>query len=116
MSDPGDEMFDHDDYPEDFGDDHIPDLGPCCGCGTTKGVVSTVMLDRRSPISGRGWGCAVCKLPFDGATAVLCGQCLGLPPRFACRGNPATDGRIPVEGFRNEPFGHNEAMHRGEAA
>jgi hypothetical protein len=114
---------------EDFGPDYFgcadeppslkpPGLGSCCACGTLEGVRSIMMLDRRGPTPGRGWGCAVCSLPWDGAIAVLCDRCAvgDKPIRFVCRGYPGTDGRIPVEGFRNEPFGHDEAAHRSEAA
>jgi hypothetical protein len=114
---------------EDFGPDHFgcadespanatPNLGPCCGCGASEGVRSVMMLDRRGPTPGRGWGCLVCNLPADGAIAVLCDRCVveDKPIRFVCRGYSATDGRIPVEGFRNEPFHHDEAAHRAEAA
>jgi hypothetical protein len=57
-------------------------------------------------------------LAADGAIAVLCERCAEevKPIRFVCRGYPATDGRIPIEGFRNEPFRHDKAAHREEAA
>jgi hypothetical protein len=44
----------------------MPDLGPCCGCRGKGGARNIVMLDRRAPIAGRGWGCAQCGLPADG--------------------------------------------------
>lgn len=79
-------------------------LGTCCGCGARKRVRGLVCLPKKSPIPGHGWGCLVCDLPADGAMAVLCDRCFdraeeeGLEAvlRFACRGYPATDGRVPI--------------------
>lgn len=96
-----------------------PDLGPCCICERSApeaNVRNIIMLDRRGPIPGRGWGCFVCGLPLDGASAVVCDDCLGdgedLEPRlrFACRGWAATDGRIPIAEL-TEPFGHDMSKH-----
>src|SRR5438105_4608012 len=50
-------------------------LGPCCVCNGTDGVLNLIMLDRRAAISGHGWGCLICDLPFDGAYAVMCDPC-----------------------------------------
>ena len=49
----------------------VPNLGPCCHCGRTDDVRTIVMLSRRGPMPGCGWGCVVCGLPLDGAIAVL---------------------------------------------
>jgi hypothetical protein len=108
---------------EDFGPDHFgcadeqPSLGSCCACGTLENV-RNITLGRRGPTPGRGWGCVICGLAADGAIAVLCERCAEevKPIRFVCRGYPATDERIPIEGFRNEPFRHDKAAHREEAA
>ena len=82
-------------------------LGTCCICGAGSGSPAIVMLNQRSPISGRGWGCILCGLPANGAIAVVCGDCcqrrdsgqlaVAKDLRWACRGYPATDGRVPVE-------------------
>lgn len=80
----------------------LPPLGPCCICGSMKRVRTFCHLDRKCPTPGRGWGCLVCNLPPDGAIAVVCDSCIKsadggpLPLKFACRGYPATDGRIPA--------------------
>jgi len=75
-----------------------PDLGPCCVCLRTGSEVrNLLMLERKAPMPGRGWGCFTCGLPFDGAVAVVCDGCLHAPLRFACRGYPAEDGRVPIE-------------------
>jgi hypothetical protein len=58
-------------------EEQVPDLGPCCGCEvTTLGACNIVMLDKKAPVAGAGWGCLVCELPHDGAVAVLCDACL----------------------------------------
>ena len=49
-----------------------PDLGPCCCCGGTERVRDIVMLSRKAPVPGTGWGCVVCGLPNDGASYVCC--------------------------------------------
>jgi hypothetical protein len=77
------------------------------------------MLSHRAPVPGHGWGCAVCGLPPDGAVAVLCGPCTDrfaadCALRFACRGYPATDGRIPFDELDPEPFEHDPAKHEEE--
>ena len=98
-------------------DDEPASLGSCCICETYFGVRNIVMLDRRAPIAGHGWGCVVCGLPSDGAVAVLCDGCLELFQAggvclFACRGYPAKDGRVPFADLSPEPFGHDEAKHQ----
>jgi hypothetical protein len=94
-----------------------PDLGPCCICESTENVHNVIMLDRRGAVPGHGWGCVVCGLPSDGASAVLCDACL---PRWqtdesllkiACRGYPKSDGRIPIAELPPGPFDHDTARH-----
>jgi hypothetical protein len=86
-------------------------IGPCCGCGATQGVKNILMLNRRSPSPGKGWGCVVCGLPFDGAVAVMCDACLGTKPKFVCIGYPASDGRCPIGECPPEKFEHDMAKH-----
>jgi hypothetical protein len=81
-------------YPPDARADH--DLGPCCVCETTTDVHNILMLRSKAPITGHGWGCVACELAPDGALAVVCDGCLGQPLKFACRGYPASDGRIAI--------------------
>ena len=96
-------------------DDPNPELlGPCCTCGTTTGVRNIVMLDRRAPVAGTGWGCAVCHVPNDGAIAVLCDECTGLPVKSVCVGYPLENKRMPIEELPDEPFGHNLEFHQDE--
>jgi hypothetical protein len=91
------QIDDEDEAPE-------PKLGPCCICGDEHPWVRNVlMLPLKNEVPGHGWGCLVCRLPADGASAVLCDDCLNLYQaslaelKFACRGYPATDGRVPIE-------------------
>ena len=98
-------------------DDDTPSLGSCCGCGGTEGVRSIYMLPYRNKVPGHGWGCVLCHLPSDGASAVLCDSCATLAQRrgidavlrFACRGYPATDGRAAIDKFQ-EPFAHDASV------
>lgn len=94
-----------------------PGLGPCCVCERVgPSVRNVLMLSKRSPIPGRGWGCFACGLPEDGASAVLCDACMptdGEPMpelRFACRGYPDTDGRVPYAELEGE-FHHDRRFH-----
>jgi hypothetical protein len=81
-----------------------PALGSCCVCGGERHVRNVIMLGSKAPVAGRGWGCLQCGLPADGAMAVVCDGCMGddAPDvvvgrlRWACRGYPAEDGRVPV--------------------
>jgi hypothetical protein len=90
-----------DDYSTD-----TPSLGPCCNCGTTENVRNIVMLARRAPTPGSGWGCVVCGLPSDGAVAVMCDDCLEQEPRAVCDGYPVAGKRVPIEQLAAEAFDH----------
>jgi hypothetical protein len=105
----------------DIGDEH--DLGPCCGCersGPEVRVRHILMLDRRGPVPGHGWGCFVCGLPADGATAVLCDPCAenyredATTLRFVCNGWPQ-EGRVAIAELPDgQPFVHDPAPHAAE--
>jgi len=87
-----------------------PNLGPCCACERTGNDVRNIMMvHKKSPILGRGWGCFQCGLPQDGACYVLCDNCADkkAKPKFACKGWPGSDGRIPYEQLTGE---HNHDM------
>jgi len=97
------------------------DLGPCCACEKLgQDVRNVIILRRKGPTPGKGWGCLVCNLPLDGAVAVLCDGCLESEAkiRFVCAGFPAVDGRVPIEELDPEPFDHNLSLHylEGEAS
>jgi hypothetical protein len=84
-------------------DDSHTDLGPCCICNRLRPTVGIEMLAVKNEVPGHGWGCVICHLPFDGASAVICQDCIEgyeanrLALRFACRGYPGIDGRVPRE-------------------
>jgi len=97
--------------------DH-PNLGPCCGCGTREGVINILLLGRRGPVPGKGWGCVQCGLPPDGAVAVFCHACVKAYTagdetvlRFVCRGYPAAGERVPIGELPPEEFDHDPAKH-----
>lgn len=87
------------------------DLGPCCNCGTRRGVVNIMMLDRRAPVAGCGWGCVVCGLPSDGAVAVLCDDCVDQEVRFVCEGYPSSGKRVPFNNLSPDKFAHADIPH-----
>jgi hypothetical protein len=95
--------------------DENPDLklGPCCICGGEDAPIAGLeMLSVKGEVPGHGWGCLVCALPADGACAVICAKCLpgyergDVKPRFACRGWPGSDGRVPI-GELTVPHAHD---------
>lgn len=78
------------------------EMGPCCRCGKSdEPARCIIMLPFKAPVPGHGWGCVQCGQPQDGAIAVICDRCedpLFRPDadlRWACRGFPAKEGRIP---------------------
>lgn len=110
-------------------DGGAPALGPCCICEKDGPTVHSIfMLGHRAPIAGRGWGCYACGLAADGAVAVVCDECLGpldakgVPVdrsidsrlRFACRGYPGEDGRIPIGELDPAPFEHDLSKHHDD--
>ncbi len=102
-------------------DDDELALGPCCMCGRAHEVRTIIMLDRRGAIPGHGWGCVQCGLPMDGVCAVLCDECVEVYRRnpyllqTACRGYPATEGRIPLAELPEGDFQHDMSRHAEEA-
>lgn len=95
-------------------------LGSCCGCGASGPQVRNIlMLDRRAPEPGTGWGCLECDLPCDGAIAVLCDKCIlaipiGHSPKFACCGFPYENRRMPYDQLDKEEFNHDRSKHPEE--
>jgi hypothetical protein len=94
-------------------------MGPCCICGADDAPIAfVVMLDVKGQVPGHGWGCLVCGLPHDGANAVVCADCAAgyekgeLALRFACRGYPGEDGRVPI-GEVTIPHEHDETVDHG---
>jgi len=84
----------------------------CCCCGSTVGfVIHIVTMNLLAPQPGKGWGCATCGLPNDGAIAILCKSCHGFKPRFACDGYAAECKRVPVESLSPDIFDHDLTKH-----
>jgi hypothetical protein len=87
-------------------------LGACCICMGEKDVTTIVMLPVKNVVRGHGWGCVVCALPADGASAVLCSDCLNAYAagraqlRLACGGYPETEGRVSIDSL-TEPHAHD---------
>jgi len=83
-------------------------LGTCCICEGERRVTTIVMLSFKNEVPGHGWGCVVCALPSDGASAVLCDRCADeyIAGRAkllsACRGYPAEDGRVSIDALTIE--------------
>ncbi len=101
-----------------FDDLHMA-LGSCCACGQVKpGMRTIVMLDRRAPVSGFGWGCAVCGLAPDGAVAVVCDGCYDAqaPLRAVCARGPGEDLRVLLADLPDTRFQHDLTKHPEIAA
>ncbi len=90
-------------------------LGKCCVCEKEgKTVRNIMMIKKRAPgPGGHGWGCIVCGLPPDGATAVLCDACFDAKKevRFVCEGYPVMNKRVPIESLSEDEFDHDYAKH-----
>jgi hypothetical protein len=101
-------------------DDDMPDLGPCCCCGKAgrpgNRVRNLVMLGRRAPVPGTGWGCLQCGLPPDGAVYVACDACIRAEaePVAACAGFPKEAARVPIGSLPPGTFEHDMSKHPGE--
>lgn len=93
------------------------DLGSCHACDRTNAnganVRNILMLNLKCPVPGTGWGCIVCNLPSNGASSVLCDDCLaaGNKPKYAFAGYPLEKERIEINKL-TDPFIHDEEMHR----
>lgn len=90
------------------------DLGPCCACGKSGPSVRNIhMLPWKAREPGKGWGCVVCGLPPDGASAVYCDECheSNAPLVWAVDGYLAAHGRILIKELPHEAHEHNEALH-----
>lgn len=92
----------------------MAELGTCCICGGGE-PRAIIMLGVKGEVPGHGWGCVVCNLPMDGASAVLCDECCegwqsgAVKLQWACRGYPAEDGRIAIDEL-TEPHVHDASI------
>lgn len=92
------------------------DFGACCICRKEGATVRNfVMLQLLSPIPGNGWGCMVCGLPPNGATAVVCDSCVSQEPlpevRDVIVGHAAAKLRMPRCELGDEVFDHDRSKH-----
>lgn len=104
-----------------FSRDHVAridkKLATCCSCGGAEGVRNVMMMNRRAPQPGKGWGCVVCHLPADGAVAVLCDDCVNGEKiiKFVCAGYATEDGRVPWDALAPDHFDHDpNVSHEGQ--
>lgn len=97
-------------------DEAGPNLGLCCNCKASRAIIP-IVITRRAPVPGKGWGCVVCGLPPDGAVAVLCQACgcADPHPRFVCVGYPKEGVRVPIEQLPPGEFDHDMSKHGGDA-
>jgi hypothetical protein len=94
------------------------DLGPCCSCLKHDPFPDNILvLEKRAPIPGTGWGCFVCNLPHDGALAVVCDDCLrqSRDLKEAISGYPAEKKRIAFSELPPGSFKHIAEMHERDS-
>jgi hypothetical protein len=80
-------------------------------------VINVMMLHRRGPVPGKGWGCVACGLPADGAVAVLCDACTEryqkdetVELRFVCWGYATSGLRVPIDQLPPGEFDHDMSV------
>lgn len=95
-------------------DEAVEVMGVCCACGEHE-AQHVIMLPFRAPLPKTGWGCLLCRLPLDGAVAVLCATCTesGADIKTVCVGWPAENERQPID-WTAAPFDHDMTKHPGE--
>ena len=98
-------------------DEESEDLGPCCCCEKnieeSDSHINIVMLNKKAPVPGTGWGCVICKIALDGAMYVCCDECLKAKrePKFVIDGYAREKRRKPIEELSDESFGHEDKFH-----
>jgi len=88
-------------------------FGTCCACGEKTGDVwNFIALPVRAPEPGTGWGCMICKLPMNGALAVVCDKCLAENKeiKWVIKGPVWLGGRIEKK-YLVLPFDHKPGKH-----
>jgi hypothetical protein len=88
-------------------------LGTCCACGKEGADVKNfIILDKRAPVPGTGWGCMVCHKPMDGALAVVCDGCLAkkAPVKWVIYGQVWKGERVSIETVK-AAFYHDLRCH-----
>jgi len=76
------------------------------------------MLPFMAPVLGAGWGCCVCKAPFDGAIAMVCDECHAgsVPLRFVCSGPISQKARAEIADFKAGPRHECDELYHPEIA
>jgi len=100
-------------------DEGITITGPCCACRRQDVELRNVVcMAFRGPITatGKGWGCAVCGLPTDGAIAIVCDDCRESDAAIldVCAGYAADPARVEASPLRGRPWEHRRERHGGE--
>lgn len=92
------------------------DLGTCCACGGEENVRNLIAMPQRAPVEGTGWGCMVCSLSSDGASAVICDRCLeeGMEIKQVINGYPTDKQRMAIADLKYVPFEHDMTKHHEE--
>lgn len=96
----------------------IPQIfGPCCACGENNGAYNIILLDRKAPQPGTGWGCIDCGLPQDGAIALVCDDCFAADHviRYVIDGRLYSGRRVSLADLPADAFAHDPDRH-GELA
>lgn len=89
-------------------------FGPCHCCGKNNHTVRNIlMLAFKSPTPGTGWGCVVCGLPADGASSILCDECIEneKQPKLIFKGYAADIETVPIDEIKKIPFDHDWSLH-----
>lgn len=71
-------------------------------------VFNLMMLPVTAPAPGTGWGCMLCKLPSNGATAFVHNICLGEDIEYV-RGKDGES--VKMTDYEHQSFGHRYAFH-----
>ena len=104
--------------PDDADDPSKLPIGQCCNCLRVEALRNVMMLHRRGPSPGNGWGCVQCKLPADGAVALVCDDCVEIisqmvepRPRYVCTGYATEPDRTLYDDLSPEHFDHDYSRH-----
>lgn len=101
----------------DYEETELLPVGSCCMCLKSESptVRNFITVEKLAPVPGTGWGCAVCRLPSDGAVAVVCDECLpklqaGEELKEVILGFPAYRERFPYTKLEGN-FKHTQELH-----
>lgn len=91
------------------------ELGRCCACNGKRNVRNIILLSYKAPKEAVSkWGCFQCGLPFEGAAAVICDDCLDSNAEIKYIMKEGKS-RLPVSACEpKQPFDHDPAKHPGE--